>query len=85
MTSWPIMAHSDPLLARAQIVLIENRLLQQERRRMRAEREYARKMLQMNLFEAASLRVETVSFRQELSYRRLSRPRHVGGRCRLDS
>ena len=79
------MAHSDPLLARAQIVLIENRLLQQERRRMRAEREYARKMLQMNLFEAASLRVESVSFRQELSYRRLSRPRRVGGRCRLDS
>jgi len=79
------MAHSDPLLARAQIVLIENRLLQQERRQMRAEREYARTMLQMNLFEAASLRVESVSFRHELSYRRLSRPRHVGGRCRLDS
>jgi len=79
------MAYSDPLLARAQVLIIENRLLQQERRQMRAEREYARTMLQMNLFEAASLRVESVSFRQELSYRRLSRPRHVSGRCRLDS
>ena len=79
------MAYSDPLLARAQVLIIENRLLQQERRQMRAEREYARTMLQMNLFEAASLRVDSVSFRQELSYRRLSRPRHVSGRCRLDS
>jgi hypothetical protein len=79
------MTFSDPLLARAQVLVMENRLLQQERRQMRAEREHARKMLKINLFEAASLRAETVSVRQELSYRRLNRPRHFSGGSRLDS
>ena len=43
------MAYSDPLLSRAQVLIMENRMLQQERRQMRAERERAREMLQMNL------------------------------------
>jgi len=85
MASSPIMAYSDPLLSRAQFLIIENRLLRRERRQMRAERERARKMLQMNLFETASLRIEMVSVRQELTYRRFSRPHPIGGRFRLDS
>jgi len=79
------MAYSDPLLARAQVLIIENRLLRQERRQMQKERERARKMLQMNLFEAASQRVETVSVREEMRYRRTGHPRSLGGRFRLDS
>ena len=73
------MAYSDPLLSRAQVLIMENRMLQQERRQMRAEREHARKKLQMNLFEAASLRVEMVSVRKELTYRRTNRQRPFRG------
>jgi hypothetical protein len=80
-----IMAYSDPLFSRAEFLIIENRLLQRERRQMRAERESARRTLQLNLFKAASLRVEMVSVREELSCRRSSRPRPDRGRFRLDS
>ena len=79
------MACSDHLLSRAQVLIMENRMLQQERRQMRAERERAREMLQMNLIEAASLRFEIVSVRQELTYRRSRRPRLPGVGLRLDS
>ena len=65
-----IMTCDDALTRHAQLIMAENRLLRSELGRLRAERQHARELLQVLIFENASLRAEARSVREEMIYRR---------------
>jgi hypothetical protein len=79
------MAYLDPLISRAQLAMIESRLLRSELGHLRRERYQARELLRVLVFECASLRAEAHSVREEMIYRRSERPRFLAsGSTRLN-
>jgi hypothetical protein len=64
------MANSDPLFIRAQHVVLENRLLRLELRRLRMERRLAGEVMRERICESALLRAEAGSLRSEVTCRR---------------
>jgi len=69
------MACLDPLISRAQLAIIESHRLRSELNHLCAEGSHARELLQVLIFENASLCVEARSVREEMIYRRSPRPR----------
>ena len=64
------MTYDDALTCRAQLIMAESRVLRSELGRLRAERERARELMQVLMFENASLSAEARSMREEMIYRR---------------
>jgi hypothetical protein len=63
------MAHSDALMIRGELALVENRLLRMELRRLRMERHAACELLRHRIGECASQRAEFDCTRQEIACR----------------
>jgi hypothetical protein len=64
------MTYDDALTCRAQLIMAESRVLRSELGRLRAERQRARELMQVLMFENASLSAEARSVREEMIYRR---------------
>ena len=79
------MVYLDPLISRSQLAMIESRLLRSELGHLRRERRHARQLLQVLIYECASLRAEARSVREEFTYRRSVRPHTPSSSVGLDT